>query len=138
VKQWKIAISLAVVGAIAAPFVFHTYEADVTGYYVGVIGPLTAQHKEDLTAYVRKLNNCKVFETTPRDDPERITCYGALAELDHGGDFHWEFSVPRYLAWNVGTSAAAFAVVFGLAYLLPAVARLLSAIARRYWRWLNT
>ena len=78
-------------------------------YYVNVLEPLTAQQKEELTAYVRKLNNCKVFDTTPMNDAVAI-CYERLSMLDQGGDSHWEFSMPRYLAWNVSTAAAAFVV----------------------------
>jgi hypothetical protein len=46
-RQWKIALSLAVVGALAAPFAFGTYKARPT-YSVRV--PLTAQEKEAAAA----------------------------------------------------------------------------------------
>jgi hypothetical protein len=42
-RQWKIALSLAIVGALAAPFVFRTYKARPT-YSVWV--PLSAREKK--------------------------------------------------------------------------------------------
>jgi len=47
-----------------------------------------------------------------------------------GGEFK-ERSLSEYLALNAAAVAIGFAGVFGLSYLLP-------ALARRYWRWLNT
>ena len=61
-RQWKIALSLAIVGAIAAPFAFRTYKAqpEVHGFR-----PVTAEQREKITAYLAKFNNCVDFETIP-------------------------------------------------------------------------
>jgi hypothetical protein len=40
-------------------------------------------------------------------------------------------SIPLYLVLNAAVAIAVFVLIFGLTYLLP-------ALARRYWRWLNT
>jgi hypothetical protein len=40
-------------------------------------------------------------------------------------------SLTLFLLLNLAVSVAAFGIIFGLTHLLPAV-------ARRYWRWLNT
>ena len=40
-------------------------------------------------------------------------------------------SMTIYLLMNAAVAVASFGIIFGLTYLLPAV-------ARRYWRWLNT
>jgi hypothetical protein len=63
-KQRKIAISLAVVGAIVAPLVFRTYKASpsVSGFL-----PLTVERREEITAYLARLKNCEEFETIPMD-----------------------------------------------------------------------
>ena len=129
-KQRKIAISLALVAAIAAPFVFRTYRANPQ---VLVLEPLTPQQKENFTAFVARLNNCSELEKIPMDrlPPEADECFERKALLTHGGDYKEQFSIPRYLAWNLGAGAAAFGLIFGMTYLLP-------ALARRYWRWLNT
>jgi hypothetical protein len=47
-----------------------------------------------------------------------------------GGEFK-ERSLSEYLTLNAAAVAIGFAAVFGLLYLLP-------ALARRYRRWLNT
>ena len=131
-KQRKIAISLAVVGAIAAPFVFETYKFRPI---VHVFTPLTVQQKDEFTDYVAKLNYCKEFLAMPWDSSnfpaEGYECIKRRELLRNGGQSDWQYSALQYWTWNVGTSAAVFGVIFGLAYLLP-------ALARRYWRWLNT
>jgi hypothetical protein len=47
------------------------------------------------------------------------------------GEYFSYFSVPKYLALNAGAAVAGFGIIFSLTYLL-------SALAHRYWRWLNT
>jgi hypothetical protein len=63
-RQWKIALSLAIIGAIAAPLVCHTYKArpQTSGFE-----PLTGTRKEEVAAYLARFNNCSEFETIPID-----------------------------------------------------------------------
>jgi hypothetical protein len=117
-KQRKIAISLAVIGAIAAPFVTGAWKMTPKSFT-----PLSAEREKKLTAYIEKTKNCATAE-------DQFYCENwPRKALRDGGEF--EFSEPKYLALNLATALAGFVVIFGLAYLLP-------AIGRRYWRWLNT
>ena len=130
-KQRKIAISLAVVGAIAAPFVFHTYKArPMTQVWTPLDDRLL---KEYYGAIVAKTDNCQTFENVKVGgaDVHESLCLSAQKALEEGGYYVTGRSTPLYLALNAAVAAVAFAVVFGLTYLLP-------ALARRYWRWLNT
>jgi hypothetical protein len=121
VKQRKIAISLAVVGALAAPFVTGAWEMTPTSFK-----PLSADEEKRFTAYMEETKNCQTLR-----DLERFECEtgGTPQALRDGGYF--VFSEPKYLALNLFAVFAGFVVVFGLVYLLP-------ALVRRYWRWLNT
>jgi len=149
VKQRKIAISLAVVGAITAPFVFGTYkERPITHD-----PPLTAKEKADIAAELKETNNCQTYHDRSEQfmrgakglPPDKVTemflrnndflregsCKEGQRRLEAGGDFKEHPDTLKYLAINAATAGSAFVVIYGLAYLLP-------AIARRYWRWLNT
>ena len=142
-RQWKIALSLAVVGALAAPFVFHTYKArPVSAVWV----PLTAHDKEQRANYL-DTNDCKSFDNNSSDE---LFCYYDLRtgekdfkrrienELEWGtrrGGVHAD--LLQYLAMNVGVAAATAFSLFGLAYLIPMLIRGVVFLARRCWRWLN-
>jgi hypothetical protein len=151
-RQWKIALSLAVVGALAAPFVFRTYKArPVSAVWVT---PLTAKDKEERAVYL-DTNDCVasfeaasndrsscVFETGPRDYPapfsERLRFKRRIEEeLERGKRQEWRADPPMYWVLNVVTAAAAFVVLFGLVYLIPMLIRGVAFLGRRYWRWLN-
>jgi hypothetical protein len=129
-KQRKVAISLAVVGAIAAPFVFRTYKMKPL-YWVVV--PYTAKTKEKVTAYVT--NNCQgITENNVHAAPglSRQYCLDEIGNLKRGGDEHaYCCSTRNYLAINAIAAAAGFVIIYALTFLLP-------ALIRRYWRWLNT
>jgi hypothetical protein len=128
-RQWKIALSLAIVGAIATPLVFRTYKAQPQ---VDVFLPLTAAQREDITAYLARLNNCRELETIPMDKlpPEADDCFYRREELLRNGDYYSHFSAPKYLALNVAAAVAGFVSIFGLAIVVP-------ALIKRYWKWLN-
>jgi len=128
VKQRKIAISLAVVGAIAAPFVFHTYKARPIANNVWT--PLSDDVKEYFSANIKI---CQTFEDLGHADIHEnlFGCRVQQKALEEGGYYGRGRSKPLYLALNAAVVVVAFAIIFSLAYLLP-------AIARRYWRWLNT
>jgi hypothetical protein len=131
VKQRKIAISLAVVGAIAAPFVFGTYnERPIAKVWTSFDEePWT---KEYYKAIVAKTNNCQTFEYYGGPDARIVRfCLDGQKALEEGGYYGGRQSTPLYLALNAAVAVVTFAVIFGLTYLLP-------ALARRYWQWLKT
>jgi hypothetical protein len=75
-RQWKIALSLAITGALAAPFVFRTYKARPT---YSVWSPLTAREKENLAVSLRNSNYCREFDDSIDTDffsiSQAITCH---------------------------------------------------------------
>ena len=123
-KQRKIAISLAVVGAIAAPFVLKTYKEKPYGE---VWVPLSIEDKSMFTSRLNETNNC---QTLGRDEDLLKGCRFIQKALEQKGAYYSAPSRPLYLALNTAVAAVAFVVIFGLTYLLP-------ALARRYWRLLN-
>jgi len=57
-KQWKVALSLAILGAIAAPFVTHTVRMrPATETWI----PLTQDEKERISAEMSKTSNCRTL-----------------------------------------------------------------------------
>ena len=150
VKQRKIAISLVVVGAIAAPFVFDTYSEWPMTY--GLV-PLTAQEKATIAAELKETNNCQTYHDRSEQfmrgakglPPDKVTemvlrnddlgrewfCQEGQRRLEAGGDFKEHPDTLKYLGINAATAGSAFAVIFGLTYLIP-------ALGRRYWQWLKT
>jgi hypothetical protein len=139
-RQWKIALSLAVVGALAAPFASGTHKAR-PWYYVRV--PLTAQDKEWRANYFRSHgNHCPgiVFPEAilvPADDPDAEFCHEVRAELESGTRSEYRRDLPKYWMMNVGVAAATAASLFGLTFLIPMLIRGIAFLARRYWRWLS-
>ena len=138
-KQRKVAISLAVVGAIAAPFILGTYNKNFAREYVSE--PMTAEEKERIAADFRKNNYCQelrdriqhLSDTTPL-----MECEYDLKRFERGEVLHSYSRMPKYLTLNAAAMAAGFVVLFGLTFLLPAMASACRSVARRYWRWLNT
>ena len=136
-KQRKIAISLAVVAAIATPLVLGTYLADLSTTFV----PFSKETEAEIRSVLAETNNCQTnldslrkVDTHDlfsgfdgRTDP--FTCKYYLEIWQAGGGK--DFSLSKYLALNAAAAAIAFTAIFGLSYLLP-------ALARRYWRWLST
>jgi hypothetical protein len=130
-RQWKIALSLAVVGALAAPFAFCTYKVHPT-YSVWV--PLSAQEKVDLAISLKNSNNCQRQTHNVTLDFE---CYQEKRKLGLGGDYEYYPDELKYLAINLGAAALAFASIFGLTFLVPMLIRGVALMAQRYWKWLN-
>ena len=127
-KQRKIAISLAVLGAIAAPFVFHTYKARPMADNVWT--PLSDDAKEFFSWNIKI---CQMFKDLGHADIHEslFGCRAQQKALEEGGYYGRGRSKPLYLALNAAVAVSAFVVIFGLSYLLP-------ALARRYWRWIKT
>jgi hypothetical protein len=152
-RRWKIALSLAVVGALAAPFAFRTYKAHPTVWV-----PLTAKDKEERANYL-DTDDCESFEDHffdqryERSDCDMLKREGLSTlnfkirlgeELATGERDTFHTDLPKYWMVNVGTAAATAVSLFGLAYLIPMLirgvaflARGIAFLARRYWRWLN-
>jgi hypothetical protein len=135
-RQWKIALSLAIIGAVAAPFVFRTYKARPT-YSVWL--PLTVREKEDLAASIQNSSNCQTDYRRGTDDSfvADFFCRKEKEKFELGGDYEYHPDWIKYLAVNVGAAAATFVSVFGLAFLIPMLIHGLAFLARRYWKWLN-
>jgi hypothetical protein len=120
-RQWKIALSLAIIGAVAAPLVLRTHQArpQVSGFL-----PLTAERREEITAYLAGPNYCKEFEEIPidklrREADECIEWRGLLRDGEH----YSHFSVPKYIVLNIGVAVLAFAGIFSLAMVLRELIR---------------
>jgi hypothetical protein len=122
-KQWKIATSLAIIGALAAPFAFRTYNAPWPQAETWVpLGELNryfyaAQHTENCgdNPWPDRLEQCRRYQKA----------------LEEGGTYEQQPSLLLYLAKNAAAAFAGFVLIFGLTFLLP-------ALIRRYWKWLNT
>ena len=125
VRRWKIAIPVAVVGAITAPFVFGTWKMrPISETWV----PLTADQKAKLGTYTQSTENCRIFEAAFWD---KVLCDMELEKLRAGGEYQYLYlSAPKYLAVNFATALGAFISVFGLTFLLP-------DLFRRYRLWLR-
>jgi hypothetical protein len=150
-KQRKLAISLGIVGAIAAPFILGTSKMRPT-WETWV--PMTAEENASIAEYLKETNNCQVLSDRVArlvarlrelnadaaqitdallrnsDSLEETDCHLKLDKLNKGGQFETRFDPVRYLAFNAASVAGGFGIIYGLTFLLP-------ALARRYWDWLN-
>lgn len=138
-RQKKIAISLAIIGAVAAPFVFHTWKLRPTSE---TFVSLTADKKEEIAAYLKKTDNCATTANALAVAHARGSsymdafnanyfCETGRDSLERGAETTVYFSAPKYFAINLAVVIGAFVSIFVLAFLIPAV-------SRRYWKWLNT
>jgi hypothetical protein len=131
-KLRKIAISLAIVGAIAAPFLLRTYNLRPTSE---TWMPLTADRKDEIDAELKSSENCKTVGYKNLDekvlDALELLCRRDMRSLEEGGELITHLSALKYLAINTAAAIVGFVSFFCLTFLLP-------AIVRRYWRWLNT
>lgn len=113
VRRWKIAIPVAVVGAIAAPFVFGTWKMPTTSE---TWVPLTAEQKATLAIYMQNTENCRTFEAASGD---KDFCDMELEKLRAGGEYQYLYlSTAKYFALNFAVALGAFIAVFGLTFLL--------------------
>jgi hypothetical protein len=133
-RQWKIALSFAIVGTLAAPFVFRTYNARPT-YSVWV--PLSPREKENLAAALQNSNYCQRETTLDVDAVADVVadfiCYKDKEKFELGGHYEYHPDWPKYLAVNLAAAAATFVSIFGLALLIPISIHALALSARRYW-----
>jgi hypothetical protein len=116
--------------------------------------PLSKDEEAEIRAVLAETNNCqmhldRVWQIIDEKDKIRYeknktkllaslfdfgdpvtVCNYDLENWQAGGRFENHFPLSKYLALNAIAAVAGFAAIFGLSYLLPALAR--------RWRWLNT
>ena len=106
-KRWKLAISLAVVTAIAAPALAGTWRL-APGKWVD----LTASQKRRISNHMEQTNNCTSFHNAGEYD--EAICRIGQSQLSDGGSWHpAERVTPKYLATNFFLSTGAFALNSG-------------------------
>ena len=129
-KRWKGVLGLAIAGAIAAPFVFGTWQPRPNAQaWIA----LTPERRADLLAKMENSKNCRYLETqveardalglTPDPDDILEVCHREQAALRNGGEVQAYFSLPRYLAINAAIALAGFLGVVGVALVLPVLLR---------------
>jgi hypothetical protein len=138
-RQWKIALSLAIVGALAAPFVFRTYNVRTVSK-VWVV-PLTEKDKEQRKNYLGT-KDCAYFEVSS----ERLSCLGTEREtfkriieeeLERGKRAEFHADLAKDLVLNVLIAVATGYCLFLLTFLIPMLFRGVASLVRRYWNWLK-
>lgn len=115
-KRLRTALGLAIAAAIAAPFVFGTWQPQPNARrWIA----LTPEHRASLLASLENSKNCRYFETqveardvlgiTPvsQDIRDAILCHREQDALRDGGELQATFSLPRYLAINAALALAA-------------------------------
>ena len=130
-KPWKVAIFLAILGAIAAPFITHTVTMDpTTESWVA----LTQDEKERISAEMSKTSNCRSlseqFEAkkttgskpSVEDFMDAISrdsiCRDQLKSLELGGHVEYHPSIFKYAALNLASALAGFGIGFGAAMVI--------------------
>jgi hypothetical protein len=127
-RHRKIALSLAIVGTLAAPFASRTYWTRPT-YTVWV--PTTAGQKQGLADSLR---HCKMDTGNLTID---FMCARDKRVFEEGGDYEYHLDWMKYFAVNIGVAVAIFISVFAMAFLIPAAVRGIAFLVVRYWKWLN-
>ena len=123
-KNWKLALSVAVVAAISVPGVAGTWRL-APGKWI----KLTADEMQSISDWVEETNGCTSFVN--EGEYTRSICTVMRNSLSSGG--HWrpaERVTPKYLATNFFVSAGAFALTFVVVMMGP-------PIGRRYLAWLQ-
>jgi hypothetical protein len=127
-KHWKIAISLAILGAIAAPFITRTVKMEpTTESWVA----LTQDEKERISAELSETSNCRTLseqfdakknmgnKPSVEDFMDAISrdsiCRDQLKSLELGGHAESHPSLLKYAAFNLASALAGFGIVFGIA-----------------------
>ena len=131
-KFWKTALGLAIVAAMAAPFVFGTWQPRANAQQWIA---LTPELRASILAKLDSSKNCRYFETqietrdvlglkVDSDDiRDAIQCHREQDALRDGGEAQAFFSLPHYLAINGAVALAGAFGAFGLAMVLPALVR---------------
>jgi hypothetical protein len=120
VKLWKVAISLAAVGALAAPVILGTWKVMPRKWV-----PFTEEQRQEIESKAAK---CKDIG----DKLQQFFCeFSDSMLLKEGGEYVDQPDPFKYWTINLVVALVVFVGIFGLAMVLP-------AIALRYWRWLRT
>jgi hypothetical protein len=120
VKLWKVAISLAIVGALAAPFILGTWKLRPTEWV-----PFTEEQRQEIE---NRVNSCKDIS----DKGERFFCeYFNSNWLKEGGEYVNNLDSFKYWIINLVVALVMFVGIFGLSIVIL-------KIALRYWGWLKT
>jgi len=128
----RTAVGLAIMVALAAPFVAGTSEprANAQSWVA-----LTAEQRAEISAKLESSKNCRYFETQveardviglkvdSRDIEDAMACHRDQDALRDDGEMRPGFSLPRYLAANAAVAIASALGMLGLATLLPALFR---------------
>ena len=130
-KPWKLALSLAILGAIVAPFVTQTVRMrPTTETWI----PLTQDEKERISAEMSKTSNCRAIsedfdvkktmgiKPTVEDFMDVIsrdsTCRDQLKSLELGGYVESHPSLFKYVVFNLASALAGFGIGFGAAMVI--------------------
>ena len=132
-RTWKIALSLAIVGALAAPFISKAYKARPT-YSVWV--PLTAQQKQNLSDYLENNNWCESLRS--QSTVSLFVCREGQQQFLQGGEYQYHLDNIKYFGIIGGVIIATFITLFGLALLIPILFRGIANVIQRYLKWLDT
>jgi uncharacterized membrane protein len=125
VKRWKLAISFAVVAALACPLATGAWKLKSGGWH-----PLPVDERERIAKMATETDNCTHF--SPQDtELGKTICTILLSDLHAGGRYESGERVTwRYVVKNLELMAGAFLFVFLAAMIVP-------ALGTRYWAWLN-
>ena len=113
-RTWKVALSLAVVAAIAAPAIAGTWRLAPGRWH-----DLTEGQKQRLSNQMRETKDCTYFTEEDKTMGYSL-CKLLQRQLENGGQYYPPEQVTsEYLARNFYMSAGAFALVFALAMIGP-------------------
>jgi hypothetical protein len=138
-KKWKVALSLAVIAAIAVPALAGTWQLAPRRWV-----DLTVSQRGSMASNLLLTRDCtdfrdvddtplenEVLSSTSRKSVLEIICPGMLKTYTEGGSWHPPERVSwAYVVRNLRVAAIAFGLTFALAMVIP-------VIARRYWQWLR-
>ena len=125
VKRWKVAISLAIVAALAGPLVMGTWKLKPGGWH-----PLPVDERERIAKMAIQTDRCTHFPPSETELSKAI-CTILISDLDAGGRYEsGERITWRYVAKNLELMAGAFGFMF-------LAAMILQALGARYWAWLK-
>ena len=130
--QRNVALLLAVVAAVAAPFLFGTSQPRANAQrWIA----LTPELRASILAKLDNSKNCRYFETQveardvlglnvdSKDIDDAMQCHREQDMLRDGGEAQPYFSLPRYLAINAAVALAGSLGILGLAAAAGALTR---------------